>query len=469
MRLGDINSAKIGEDPVQHMIDCGKIVTKIKLNNITSGNESVVVNEKSKPIEKLTMYITRSGSKLGHLDEPTAIVGTSLGKYDENMTLASSEADIHKEIHTKRLQKNPDLESSACLHGHTLHAAALTMQYRGPGKEEIDIPKKYQTENLGGSVPVFISQYGSGAADMTENVPEILANNRGIIIGHHGAFGVGEDLEICLRYLADLEDASKKIISDLTIPEKRKKIDNRVPDGWQNKYSVAGSSGSEGPETGEMIPDTIESYAKKDEDSKYYNEIFSEFRETGQDLADFEMDPYSRSALSHRIGNSIYITRAGVDFSSLEKKDIFVFKMGEGKEIKPGLCEGWVHERIYEEMSTSYIAHLVPEYSTRYSIHCGDSIIPIDVEGQYINKRIPVADPGNSVLSEENVESVVEALETNEKVAYIRGLGGFSISQSVLYETLHFLESAESSVRMIELAESIGVDVKSLQKKFEEW
>lgn len=478
MKSIEFELSDIYKDIEQHMIDCGRVFAKTKLNNITSGNESVVLNDGTKGTDELEMYITRSGSKLGHLDEPIAIVKTLLGEYDGNMLLASSEADIHKEIHRRRLQENPELKSSACAHAHTLSAVALSTQFEAAGTREIEIPRKYRTARLGETVPVFTSQYGSGAKDMVKNIPGILVDHPGLVLGNHGAFAVGENLEETLRFLMDLESASERMISDLTIPRKLQKIESMVPNDWFKKYSVAGLFDFESYEGGKIVPKTIGELEEESSNTmneqglarkRYLDEISAEFKRTGQDLTDFSMDPFKKGSLSRRIGETIYITRAGVDFSDLGKDDILTFRMGEGNSIRLGFCEGWLHETIYDEIATNYIAHLLPEYSTRYSVYCGNYIIPIDVEGQYMTKKIPVADPGDGVLSKENVDAVINGLRSNEKVTYIKGLGGIALGSGGLYEPLHFLESAESSVKIIILAKGIGVNVREKQKKFESW
>lgn len=235
MRSIEFRLSDIHEDIKQHMIDCGRIFAKTKLNNITSDNESVVLNDSAKHIDELKMYITRGGSKLGHLDEPIAIIRISLGGYDGNMMLASSEADIHKEIHRRRLRENPELNSSACAHAHTLSAVALSMRFEKAGAKEIEIPREYRTARLGKAVPIITSQYGSGAEDMVENMPGILVDHPGLVPGNHGAFAVGENLEETLRFLMELESASEKMIPDLTTPRKFQKIESMVPDDWFKK------------------------------------------------------------------------------------------------------------------------------------------------------------------------------------------------------------------------------------------
>lgn len=91
-------------------------------------------------------------------------------------------------------------------------------------------------------------------------------------------------------------------------------------------------------------------------------------------------------------------------------------------------------------------------------------------KGNKVSLHFPsVADLEEEVLSEENVDRVIDALKFNEKVSYVRGLGGIGLGDGGLYEPLHFLESAESSVKMTVMAERIGVDVKERQKEFESW
>ena len=455
---------------IQKMVECGRVLTKRGLNNITSGNESFV----SRGIGELGMYITRSSSKLGHLDEPTAIVKTSLNGYDGNMVLASSEADIHKEIHRRRFEVNPDLGSCACIHAHTIFAAALSIGFDGTGIWELEIPEKYRGKRLSGAVPAFTSRYGSGAQDMVENMPAILIDEPIMILGNHGAFAVDEDLGEALEYLIELEEACERIVSDRVDPQIAKEIEGRAGN-WLDLYSIVGPSnkpcsfrGGEPKTIGVLMH---QSYPPSDEEARmrYLSEIFDEFRVTGRDLTDFAMDPYRRGSLSRRIGNTIYITRAGVDLSNLGMADLIVFRMGEGGSIGQELCESWLHEKIYGEIATSYITHLLPEYSSNYSVYCGDAIIPIDVEGRYLVKRIPVADLNGYILGEENADLLIDELKSNEKIAYVKGLGGFAIGLGGLYEPLHHLESAESSVKMITLAEKMGIDVGAKQEMFREW
>lgn len=469
------------ELPVLHkgicrsMIKCGKILAKNRLNNIVSGNESVVVKDVAS-IDELSMYITRSGSKLGHLEEPRAIIKTSLG-YDGNMILASSEADIHKRIHRRRFETNPYLKISACAHAHAIYTTTLSIELGGTGTKEMEIPKKYRTERLKGVIPVFVSEYGSGAKDMVDAMPEILTKHPGLVLGCHGVFAAGSNLGECLDYIMELEATSKKIVSDRIIPEKNLEIEGRIPKDWLVRYGVAEVSGSSryGRDTGlKTIGELIRELGKSLDDRKtarikYLDEIFNEFRVAGQDLTDFSMDPFKRGSLSRRIGGTVYITRNGADFSNLKEDDILVFKIGGGDGIKVGLCEAWLHEMIYCKVACNYIAHLTPEYSSRYSLYCGNAIIPIDVEGQYIVKRIPVVDLGDAVLSKDNAHAVIGALKSNEKVAYVKGLGGIAIGLCGFCEPLHFLESAESSAKMITLAEKIGIDIGAKQMKFREW
>jgi len=468
----------LDKDVVQQMIECGRILTKKGLNNITSGNESVVLNHRAENVGGLVMYITRSSSKLGHLDEPTAIVKTSLGEYDGNMVLASSEADIHKEIHRKRFEAKPDLKSSACAHAHTIHAAVLSMEFEETGIKELRIPEKYRSKRIKGSVPVFVSRYGSGAKDMVENMPGVLMDNPIMILGNHGAFAVGGDPEEALKRLIELEAITEKMVLDRIIPQRDREIEEKVPEGWLDKYAVAGALGQMRYGKTNIKPKTIGELMRRLDSSssdwveaqrRYLNEIFDEFREIGRDLTDFSMDPYRRGSLSRRIGNTVYITRTGVDFADLKKEDLLAFEMGEGDRIEPGLCESWLHETIYDGIATNYITHLLPEYSSRYSIYCGEAIVPIDVEGRYVIKKIPVADPGDNILTKENVGTLIDALKSNEKVAYVKGLGGFALGFGELYEPLHYLESAESSVKMITLAEKIGIDVRAKQEMFRKW
>ncbi len=66
------------------------------------------------------LCITRSGSRLGYLEEPDMIV-TGVDKDDENTRKASSELGVHRAIYNKTL-------STAIVHSHPIHATALSFR-----------------------------------------------------------------------------------------------------------------------------------------------------------------------------------------------------------------------------------------------------------------------------------------------------------------------------------------------------
>ncbi|MHB8085848.1 MAG: class II aldolase/adducin family protein [Dehalococcoidia bacterium] len=127
------------------------------------------------------LCITRSGSRLGYLEEPDLIV-TGIDKDDENTRKASSELGVHRAIYTKTL-------SSAIVHCHPIHATALSFLS----------DKIYPPDEAGKLFIPTVPVIGFGSEPVpggfAAEVAEALKTNAVVIVHKHGSFARGQTLE----------------------------------------------------------------------------------------------------------------------------------------------------------------------------------------------------------------------------------------------------------------------------------
>lgn len=144
-----------------------------------------------------------------------------------------------------------------------------------------------------------------------------------------------------------------------------------------------------------------------------------------------------------RIGNKIYITKKGSMMGRLKLSDIIELEL---ERDDPGLSsassEAVVHWAIYKNTSALAIIHAHPPYATLFSM-IKDELTPIDSEGSFLFKKIPVTTPENTIASEEAAEMVSECLK-DHKIVLVRGHGSFA-KGNTLEEAHMFTSSLESS------------------------
>ncbi|MEX2738235.1 MAG: class II aldolase/adducin family protein [Candidatus Wukongarchaeota archaeon] len=138
--------------------------------------------------------------------------------------------------------------------------------------------------------------------------------------------------------------------------------------------------------------------------------------------------------ISVREGNSIWITRHATSLEEVKRDDIvrvYVGKPSDNDIIAS--TEAIVHREIYKNSGNLVVMHVHPPYSVALSFFY-DEIIPSDVEGYHIMKKIPVVEgaPGSKELA----ENVSNALSKHLGVI-VRGHGVFTASKSI--ETAYHL------------------------------
>jgi L-fuculose-phosphate aldolase len=169
--------------------------------------------------------------------------------------------------------------------------------------------------------------------------------------------------------------------------------------------------------------------------------LYEEFRYIGRDIFVAELTSSHGGNMSVRVGDQIIIKRRGAQFGQLKRTD-FVETSFRGKDsgIVRASTELIVHRAIYEKTSALAVIHAHPRTAIVLSLS-RDEIIPIDNEGSYLLRKIPVVSVELASGSLEMAEKVSEALR-GYKVIMQRGHGCFAIGQT-LEEAYHWVSALE--------------------------
>ena len=158
--------------------------------------------------------------------------------------------------------------------------------------------------------------------------------------------------------------------------------------------------------------------------------LFEQFRYIGRDIFDAGLTSSHGGNMSVRVGDRIIIKRRGAQFRRLVPEDFVETKLYEKDSgLMRASTELIVHREIYVRTSALAVIHCHPRSAIALSL-CRDEIIPIDNEGSYLLKKIPVVSVEYASGSMEMAATVAEALK-GYKIITQRGHGCFSIGETL--------------------------------------
>ena len=198
--------------------------------------------------------------------------------------------------------------------------------------------------------------------------------------------------------------------------------------------------------------------------------LYEEFRDIGRDIFVTGLTSSHGGNMSVRAGDKIIIKRRGAPFGRLKISD-FVETKFQGKDsgIARASTELIVHRAIYEKTSALAIVHAHPRTAITLSLS-RDEIIPIDNEGSYLLRKIPVVTVELASGSKEMAEKVSEALR-GYKIVMQRGHGCFAIGQT-LEEAYHWVSALEEVSDIILEHKLMGEEMIEYRKHsdaYEKW
>lgn len=206
---------------------------------------------------------------------------------------------------------------------------------------------------------------------------------------------------------------------------------------------------------------------------KIIEEIYPIYRKFGCLLRERGYNSASSGNISVRRGSNMYITRRGSMKGDLQRGDIIETSL---EDVDTGIVlastETYVHRNILLHTPGLATMHCHPPNAVALSIYYTevleqDHIIPVDVEGHYLLKNIPIVTLENPTGSKEMEEKIPEALK-NYTIMILRGHGVFSRGTN-LEEAYNWITVLEEAATIIFKCIQLGMDVKKLQGEYQKW
>ena len=428
----------------------GAAALALNMENSHSGNISMLATVPG--CAEPALYITKTGSKLGHLQDRD-VCAPGLDKITCGVFQASSETNIHRGILKNANAGLPTGQAGAAMHAHVL--TAILISYNIESIKPIDRLGAYHLAE----VPSVRFEFPVGSQEMVDKIPPLLKDHKIMIVKTHGAFGRGASLKEVFYNMALLEYSAKVIFYATTLGVDIKRIQSQLPAGLKAMYPFAPPDYSE----------TLDSRCDADDQG-----IRRQFEETCQDIFYLELSPFHTGSASVRDGQTMLYAPKASTPKGLPGPILRIAIAPEAK-IDPGLIldahEVETHRHLYAHSRVNAVLHTLSPQATAqafYAIDRGaDRIIPADAEGGYLYPAIPVLDSHPAL-------DALTAKVVKYKMAAVKGEGIWSGGNTLGY-TLHHPSSAKNISYLrnyLNIMHRLGMgpDVKSQEnEKGREW
>lgn len=196
--------------------------------------------------------------------------------------------------------------------------------------------------------------------------------------------------------------------------------------------------------------------------TKKINYLYKEIKQVGQATFIAGLNNSYSGNFSIRIGNYILIKRHGAMMGFLKDSDIIKIKLnGDDPNLKFASTEASVHRAILKNTKAHAVLHTHGPYATVLSL--GEKwLFPLNVEGAYYLKKIPVVEFTKATASSE-MEQILPEYFKKYNTVIVKGHGLFSVGET-LSEALNYSHSAEDASRIIYLSKLIDFDINKLSK-----
>jgi len=183
--------------------------------------------------------------------------------------------------------------------------------------------------------------------------------------------------------------------------------------------------------------------------SEAKSEIWKEIAKYGKKLHDKGYMVSHSGNLSIRGGDKMYIKRRGAAADEIGPEDVIEADLfEEDSSIILSSTETMVHRAVYLETSALAVVHAHPPYCITCSL-IFDEIIPMDAEGDYVLRKIPVL-VVNEVSGSKDLEKAVSSALKEYKGVVVRGHGTFAAAK-LMEEAYHMtcMMEAASQIRYL--------------------
>ncbi len=196
-----------------------------------------------------------------------------------------------------------------------------------------------------------------------------------------------------------------------------------------------------------------------------WERLVEEFAGIGNTLFAAGLNNSHSGNLSVRVGGSVVITRRGAMLGEITSQDLIAVGLEhDDSGIALASTEVDVHRSIYTSTSALAIVHTHPRSAIALSLE-GKDIVPVDVEGRYYFKRVPVLEVAQAIGSKELEKELPELLK-DFPIVIVKGHGAFAAGGS-LEEGLQISHAVEWSCDIILRCRALGLSVEELLAKEE--
>ncbi|GAA6755833.1 fuculose phosphate aldolase [Thermus sp. 2.9] len=179
--------------------------------------------------------------------------------------------------------------------------------------------------------------------------------------------------------------------------------------------------------------------------------LYAAFRQVGEDLFAQRLISATAGNFSARTKEGFLITKSGVQKARLTPEDLVEVPL-EGPFPPGASVESVIHREVYRRTGAKALVHAHPRVAVALSLHL-ERLVPLDLEGQYHLKEVPVLSPKTTSATEEAALAVAEALGEHP-VCLLKGHGAFALGrkekpEEALLEAYSLLTTLEESAEIL--------------------
>ena len=198
--------------------------------------------------------------------------------------------------------------------------------------------------------------------------------------------------------------------------------------------------------------------------------IYQRFREIGRDMYVDRLISSHGGNLSVRFGDRVIIKRRGAMLGRLKPHDLVETGLAKNDSgVALASTELIVHRAIYQATPALAVAHAHPRTAVALSLS-RDEIVPIDNEGSYALKKVPVVAVEMASGSREMADTIAAALQ-EYKIVMLRGHGSFATGQTLdeAFQWTSALEESSQIILMTKLIDEPFIEYRKMSQAYGKW
>ncbi len=198
--------------------------------------------------------------------------------------------------------------------------------------------------------------------------------------------------------------------------------------------------------------------------------LYEQFRDIGRDMYVDRLVSSHGGNLSVRFGDRVIIKRRGAMLGRLKPHDLVETGLEKNdSNVALASTELIVHRAVYQATPALAVAHAHPRTAMALSLS-RDEIVPLDNEGSYLLKKIPVVAVEMASGSPQMARVIAEALQ-EYKIVLLRGHGSFATGQTLdeAFQWTSVLEECCQIILAAKLVDEPFIEYRKMSADYEKW